>query len=43
MDLLKPSPLNEKYYHPAMEELAGLFRVSWGGSRIMRNILKFRV
>ena len=33
-DLLKWSPLDEKYCHPAMEGFIGLFRVSWGrGSR----------
>ena len=31
MDLLKWSPLDEKYRHPVMEVLVGLFRVSWGG------------
>ena len=30
MDLLKWSPLEEKYRHPTMEGLASLFRVSWG-------------
>jgi hypothetical protein len=30
MDLLKQSPLDEKSRHPAMEGLAGLFRISWG-------------
>ena len=30
MNLLKRSPSNEKYRHMAMEELDGLFRVSWG-------------
>ena len=30
MELLKWLPLNEKFCHPAMEGLAGLFRVSWG-------------
>jgi hypothetical protein len=29
MDLLKRSPLDEKYRCPAVEGLAGLFRVSW--------------
>ena len=44
MDLLKQSPLNEKDHHPAMEELDGLFRVSWGGSsRTIPNMLKFIV
>ena len=33
IDLLKQSPLNEKYHHLAMEGLAGLFRVLGGGSR----------
>ena len=31
MDLLKWSPLDEKYHHLAiMKGLIGLFRVSWG-------------
>ena len=30
MDLLKQSPLDEKYHHPAMEGLASLLRVSRG-------------
>jgi hypothetical protein len=30
MDLLERSPLDEEYHYPAMEGLAGLFRVSWG-------------
>ena len=29
MELLKWLSLDEKYHHPAMEGLAGLFRVSW--------------
>ena len=33
MDLLKWSPLDEKYRHPVMEVLVGLFRVSWGGAQ----------
>jgi hypothetical protein len=32
--------LDENYYHPTMEGLASLFRVSWGGSRSIRNMLK---
>jgi hypothetical protein len=40
MDLLKWLPLDENYYHPTMEGLASLFRVSWGGSRSIRNMLK---
>ena len=39
MDLLKRSPLNEKYHHPAMKELARLFRVYWGGSRTICKVL----
>ena len=31
MDLLKQLPLDEKYCQPAMEGLAGLFRVLVGG------------
>jgi hypothetical protein len=31
MDLLKWSPLDEKYRQPVIQELTGLFRVSWGG------------
>ena len=30
MDLLKRMPLDENYHHPAMEGLAGLFRVFLG-------------
>ena len=30
MDMLKRSPLDERYRHPAMEGLARLFSVSWG-------------
>ena len=33
MDLLKQSPLDEKYHHLPMEGLADLFRVSWGGTQ----------
>ena len=42
MDLLKWSPLDEKYRYPAMEGLAGLIRVSWG-SRTIRNMLNIIV
>ena len=34
MDLLKRLPLDEKYRHPAMKGLVGLFRVSWGGGGV---------
>ena len=30
MDLLKRLLLDEKYHHPAMKGLVGLFRVLWG-------------
>ena len=30
IDLLKRSPLDEKYHHLAIKGLAGLFKVSWG-------------
>ena len=44
MDLLKLSPLDEKYCHFAMEGLVGLFKVSKGfknhtwGIRVVRTI-----
>ena len=43
MDLLKQSSLDEKYRHPVMEGLAGLFRVSVGFKNHVRNMLKFIV
>ena len=41
MDLLKLWPLQEKYRHPAMEGLVGLFKVSWGVSRITHSMIRF--
>jgi hypothetical protein len=38
MNLLKQSPLNEKYRHPAMEGLASLLRVSRGFKNLMHGI-----
>ena len=43
MDLFKRSSLEERYRPPAMEGLASLFIISWGGSRTIRNMLKFIV
>ena len=34
MDLLKQSPLDEKYRHLALDGLADLFRVSLGGGGV---------
>ena len=30
IDLLKQSPLDEKYLHPTLKGMIGLLRVSWG-------------
>ena len=45
MDLLKQSPLDERYCDLAMEGLVGLFRMFVGGgvSRTIPNMLKFIV
>ena len=39
MDLLKRLPLDEKFHHPTMERLVGLFRVSKGGVSCMHSVL----
>ena len=42
MDLLKSSPLDEKYCHLTLKRLSVLFRFH-GGSSTLRNVLNFIV